>query len=204
MNQAHVKVLPFFKQWAIEVNKIYIESFVIEEHYLAIFSSDYQLVILSDDLFSILSGIYFQYNECDIINDIINCKQSILSIINISINFEIGDSLLHLDTKTIFPDCNENGFCSSIFKQSISEKKHIKRIIFGTFLLENSIVSFDYEQKEIAIYSDTKIISKANPNRDIISQLCLLNSSLMLMLIFTYIIIYNTQNNLNNFIVPNI
>ena len=26
MNQAHIKVLPFFKQWAIEVNKIYIES----------------------------------------------------------------------------------------------------------------------------------------------------------------------------------
>ena len=51
---------------------------------------------------------------------------------------------------------------------------------------------------------NTKIISKANPNRDIISRLCLLNSSLMLMLIFTYIIIYNTQNNLNNFIVPNI
>ena len=94
MNQAHVKVLPFFKQWAIEVNKIYIEFFVIEEHYLDIFYSDYQLVILSDDLFSILSGIYFQYNECDIINDIINCKQSILSIINISINFEIGEVIV--------------------------------------------------------------------------------------------------------------
>ena len=78
-----------------------------------------------------------------------------------------------------------------------------KTIIFGTFLLEKAIVSYDYEQKEIAIYSDTNIISTINPNHKLISQLFLINSTLMLMLVFTYIIIYNTQNNLNYFIVPN-
>lgn len=110
MNQAHIKVLYYFKEWISEVNKIYIESSVIEENCLAIFSSAHQTVVLSDTIFYILSNIYFQYNgACDIIGDQFICNKNILSKINISLNFEIGDSLLRLDTQTIFSKCDERG-----------------------------------------------------------------------------------------------
>ena len=200
--KGNCKVDDNFSSWGCNVTNIKIKDFNIELNNYATFHSTFYGICYSKMLFKLFSDILKEqikdnicglFNEGEGINSFIMCDRDFLTQSNLTLEVSFNNLIINLPIVKLFERGASQDRLVSIVYSNPSVYYSNYDFVFGShfFKLFNYTV-FDYENKEINMYSNSISINMIEAHSFSIIKTFYLITSVILLLFISYIIIFKT------------
>lgn len=188
-----------FMSWGCNVTHIKINNIDIQMNNYSIFHSTFYGIIYSELLFKLLvdalqdkinaqtCGIY---NEGKTIKTFIMCDRDFLLNSNITFEISFNDMIVSLPLMKLFEkSVSRDRLISMIYNNPSIYYSKYDIILGGHFFMIFNYTVFDYENKQIKLYSDSISIQMIGSDSNPKIKICYIITSVILLLFISYIII---------------